>query len=99
MHNAAPVLHRPPADVSVALGVPFAHALPLDTFLDKQADGTMRAAQLAYSLSHVLGWLRFEPSTRTLAGVPERPGTWPITLTATDPGFRDGRDPPLSTST
>ena len=58
--------------------------------------------ELSYALSpeHRQGpiqWLSFDPTTRTLSGVPAEPGTYHIAVVGTDPGFRDGLDPPLST--
>ena len=44
-------------------------------------------------------WLFFDARTRVLSGTPPAAGTWTLNLTATDPGFREGKDPPMATST
>ena len=72
--------------------------LPADTFLDRQSDSSMTPAGLHYTISHTVSWLRFDEPTRTLFGMPALPGVWPVTVTATDSGFRQGMDPPLATS-
>ena len=106
MRNVPPMInadYAPLLDVAGRVGVPFVHTLPRDCFLDRQADGRMSADLLTYSLSYdrsdaELKWLAYDNRTRTLRGTPTAPGTWPITVVATDPGFRDGLDPPLSTT-
>lgn len=102
MRNVPPVVHSPLPDVSAHVGIEYSYVLPIDTFLDRQSDGRYSSELLALSISHStsfdLSWLRFNASERRLHGVPTRPGTWSILVTATDPGFREGADPPLSVS-
>ena len=99
LQNAPPALHRAIPAASAPVGLEFSMEIPVDTFLDRQADGRMTSDLLAYSIRHALSWLHFEPRRRIAYGVPAQAGTWPIIVTATDPGFREGLDPPLNTST
>jgi hypothetical protein len=106
MPNVPPMLNRervPLLDVAGHVGKPFVHVLPRDSFLDKQSDGRLTSHLLNYTLQYdtsdpELAWLTYDAPTRTLRGTPTAPGMWPITVVATDPGFRDGADPPLSTT-
>lgn len=112
MRNIAPVVHAPLPDLSVGAGRLFRHELAADCFLDRQSDGRMSSAQLRFSLSvtnepgrrvtdepHVLGgWLHFDEAARALHGTPPAAGSWVVTVTATDEGFRKGADPPLAAS-
>lgn len=99
MRNVPPIVHDPLPDVSTLVGTPVNHTLP-EAFLDHQSDGRFNASLLSYSVSHdavpELAWLQFDAPGRRLYGTPTRPGTWPITVTATDPGFREGADPPMT---
>ena len=98
MRNVAPYVAVPLPDITILVGQPFAWVLPPDAFLDRQSDGRLSSKQLHYSLNHEMAWLQFDATERRLHGTPTHAGTWPITVTATDPGFREGADPPLSVS-
>ena len=52
MRNVAPIVHEPLPDLSTAVGVPLDHVLPDDAFLDRQSDGRLSSALLAYSLEY-----------------------------------------------
>ena len=101
MRNVAPIVSKPLPDVSARVGDYFEHVLPPDAFLDRQSDGRLTSDLLSFSLSYAetpdLAWLYFDAPQRRMHGVPTTPGTWAITAIATDPGFREGADPPLST--
>ena len=79
-----------------------AHVLnPPHTFAKDSCASSCPTSHRNYSISHAkvpeLEWLHFDARERRLYGTPTHPGTWPVNINATDPGFRDGADPPLST--
>jgi hypothetical protein len=104
MRNVPPILNDdvPLPDLSALVGVPLDHTLPRDAFLDRQSDGRLTSVHLNYTLSFAtlaeLSWLKFDATDNRLHGTPTHPGTWAITVIASDPGFREGADPPLSTT-
>ena len=85
--------------MSAAVGQNISLQIPIDTFLDRQPDGSMSSDLLSYSIHHSLPWLHFDQLHRVVYGEPQRAGIWSIVITATDPGFREGLDPPMDTST
>ena len=114
-NEAPVLKHDPMPNVHVLARKPFAHEVAADAFVDVQPDGSMTSDLLTYSVAAVAvatttgdravaadaqpEWLAFDARTRVLSGTPPAAGTWTLNLTATDPGFREGKDPPMATST
>ena len=58
----------------------FAFQIPSATFSDPNGDA------LTYSATGLPNGLTFDPASRQVAGTPGQTGTFPVTITATDPG-------------
>ena len=83
-------------DIVATVGVHFRHAFAPDALIDPQSEGRLgvapreSTAPLVYSVAHSMEWLEFDAPARRLHGTPPRPGTWNVTVTATDPGLAVG---------
>jgi hypothetical protein len=78
--NQPPVLANPLENQFARRGAAFAYQIPATTFSDPNGD------VLTYSISGLPDGLSFNASTRRISGTPTQVGTFPIIVTATDPG-------------
>lgn len=84
--NNPPILNQPLSDVNVRFGKPINVILPEDAFIDiDPGDELTLTATLADGLP-LPGWLKFNPDTATISGMPKvfNLGAHDITVTATD---------------
>ena len=78
--NQPPVLATPLENQFARRGVAFAYQILTTTFSDPNGDA------LTYSVSGLPEGLTFNATTRRITGTPAQVGTFPIIVTATDPG-------------
>lgn len=87
--NDAPAVSSAIPDQTAVYGAAFSATVPANTFSDEDT-----AQPLTYGASDMPPGILFDTGTRTFSGAPTVPGTFAITVTATDDGV-----PPLSAST
>lgn len=86
--NDAPLTGRPLPEQQLTEDAEWSYVIPEDAFMDDDLDSgdTLTWNVLAGDGSSLPGWLRFDPATRTLSGVPARAdiGQSQLLITATD---------------
>lgn len=78
--NQPPVLVMPLANQVVQQGAAFSFQVPVNTFADPNSD------VLTYAAAGLPGGLSFNAATRTISGTVTAQGSYPVIITATDPG-------------
>jgi len=84
--NVAPVVSNPIPDRTTANGFGFLYTIPEDRITDPDIDDVLVFSATLEDGSTLPEWLSFDPSTRTIAGLPDagQIGAYDIKITATD---------------
>ncbi len=84
--NRAPLVTTPLPDKTASLSTNFAYQIDIGAFGDADAGDSLRFSATLADGSSLPQWMRFDPASRTLSGLPTSVGAIDLRITATDTG-------------